>query len=203
MPITTHLRRSGEIPFHGEPRHNLWPDQIEMIQAVLAEGRETINRAGVPGTPYVIIELACSEIGMVSCNARPELSMVSPQPKLSEGRLLGRFFAASRLRLREVAQRPGLHRGPTWAGARRPDLGGRLRLQAGLCIGRVIPRADRTTERPATLLSAPNRELEGGFRDRGRLARLLSRFGPTQPKWCPSAVGAGQQPGCPLLPTPG
>ncbi len=40
--------------------------------------------------------------------ARPE--------KLSQGRLLGRFFAASRKRLREVAQRLGLKRAPNLGG---------------------------------------------------------------------------------------
>ena len=36
--------------------------------------------------------------------------------KLRQGRLLGRFFATSRQRLREVAERLGLHRVPNLAG---------------------------------------------------------------------------------------
>jgi len=40
--------------------------------------------------------------------------------KLSKGRLLGRFFAASRQRLREVAQRLGLQRVPNLGGCPAP-----------------------------------------------------------------------------------
>ena len=40
--------------------------------------------------------------------------------KLRTGRLLGRFFAASRQRLRDVAQRLGLHRVPNLAGCPAP-----------------------------------------------------------------------------------
>jgi len=43
--------------------------------------------------------------------------------KLSGGQLLGRFFAATRSRLREVAQRLGVHRLANLAGARHAEAG--------------------------------------------------------------------------------
>jgi len=41
--------------------------------------------------------------------------------KRAAGRLLGRFFAASRARLREVAERLGVHHWRTWAAVRRDE----------------------------------------------------------------------------------
>src|SRR5208337_4342959 len=52
--------------------------------------------------------------------------------KLAAGRLLGRFFAASRARLREVAQRLGVHHLANLGGSRRDDAAPKAGCQARL-----------------------------------------------------------------------
>ena len=52
--------------------------------------------------------------------------------KLAAGRLLGRFFAASRARLREVAERLGVHHLANLGGSRRDDAVPKAEYQARL-----------------------------------------------------------------------
>ena len=52
--------------------------------------------------------------------------------KLAAGRLLGRFFAASRARLREVAERLGVHHLANLGGSRRDDADPKAGFQARL-----------------------------------------------------------------------
>jgi hypothetical protein len=59
--------------------------------------------------------------------------------KLRQGRLPGRFFASSRQRLRDIAERLGLTRVPNLGGTRRPELAASRRsLVASESLGAAV-----------------------------------------------------------------
>jgi hypothetical protein len=76
---------------------------------------------------------------------------------LRRGRLLGRFFAATRARLREVAHGLGLGGRPTWVGARRLDAGRDAPITSRSCFRRRLPAQE---ESPGIVaISAESEEL--------------------------------------------